>query len=128
MTACVPSWSASNARKRVLPQAFAHLRGQLSLARAQVTGELVEVLRACLGRAEAGEAHPRRAGPGAIHDLGEQQDQLRVEARVVGAERLGVELGELAKAARLGRLVPKERPPRPELHRLGQLVHAVLDV
>jgi len=60
--------------------------------------------------------------------VGEQQDRLGVERRVVGAERLEPHLGELAVAARLRRLVAEERSPVPELHRLGRLVHAVLDV
>ncbi len=71
-----------------------------------------------------------RAGPAParLDQLAEQQDQLGVEARVVGAERLGVHLRELAKAPGLRRLVAKERAPGPDLDRLGQLVHAVLDV
>jgi hypothetical protein len=95
---------------------------------AQVGAQLVQVRRARLGRAEARDPQPRRPRPRAVDDLGEQQDQLGVEARVVGAERLGVDLRELPEAPGLRRLVPKERPGGPDLHGLRQLVHPVLDV
>ena len=48
--------------------------------------------------------------------------------RVVGAERLDVQRQPTAGSGRPGRLVPEERAPRPELDRLGQLVHSVPDV
>ena len=60
--------------------------------------------------------------------LGEQLDRLGVGERRVGADRLGAELVELAVAARLRALVAEERPEVGELHRLRQLLHAVLDV
>ena len=58
----------------------------------------------------------------------EQQNQLGVYERRVGADRLRVDLGELAVASRLRALVAEEGPRGPELHRLRQLVHAVLEV
>ncbi len=106
----------------------AHLLRQLFLARAQVVAQLVQVGGPRLGRAEARHAQPRRPRARALDDLCQQQDQLGVEAGVVRADRLGAHLRELPEAPGLGRLVAEERPPVPELHRLRELVHAVLDV
>ena len=58
----------------------------------------------------------------------EQDDQLGVDERRVGADRLGADLVELAVAPRLRALVAEERARVPELHRLRELVHAVLEV
>ena len=66
--------------------------------------------------------------PGLLQELGQQQDQLGVQRGVVRAQRLGADLVELAVAPGLGRLVAEERAPVAQLHRLGQLVHAVLHV
>ena len=63
-----------------------------------------------------------------VEQVGQQDDDLGVHRRVVGADRLRPDLPELAVAARLGRLVAEEARQVPQLHRLGQLVHAVLDV
>ena len=114
--------------QRVLVDARPDLIRELALVLAQVGGQLVEVGRARLAAAEARQPQPRRPRPGALDDLAQQQDQLGVEARVVGADRLGVELRELPEAPGLRRLVAEERAPRPDLHGLGELVHAVLDV
>jgi hypothetical protein len=70
----------------------------------------------------------RRTCARSLEDLREEQDQLSVERGVVRAERLGVDLRELAEAPRLWCLVTEERTGGPDLHRLWQLVHAVLDV
>ena len=112
ITARVPAWSASKARSGFWSSALADLVGQLVLARAQVGAS------ARRGRPPASRAMPRldrrsRAGTaaGALEQLGQQEDQLGVERGVVGAERLGADLGELAEAAGLRRLVAEERAP-----------------
>ena len=95
----------------------ADLLRQLALARrAGSCGQLVEVVGARLGRAEAAiRSRSPVARPGALEELAQQQDQLGVERRVVGADRLGADLGELAVAAGLraprgGRTGPSTRP------------------
>ncbi len=107
----------------------AHLLRELLGVGAQVGAQLVEVVRAGLGRAQRRDPQAQAlACPGLLHQLRQQQDQLGVERGIVGAEGLGSELGELAVATGLRRLVTKERAPVEDLHRLRQLVHAVLDV
>ena len=113
--------------QRVGVDAPAHVLGQLVLAGAQVPAQLLSVGAPRLGVAQAGEPQPA-AHAVAVQQVRQQQDQLRVQRGIVGAQRLGPDLGELAIAARLGRLVTEERAPVAQLHRLGQLVHAVLDV
>jgi hypothetical protein len=81
-----------------------------------------------LRRPKARQPHAHIAGAGALDQVREQQDQLGVERRIVGAERLGADLGELTEASGLRRLVAEERSEVPQLHRLRQLVHAVLGV
>ena len=95
--------------QRVLRRAARAPRRELASRVAQVAAQLVAVVRARLRRAEARQPQPRRPVPRRARDLREQQDQLGVERRVVGAERLGADLGELAVAARLRRLVAEER-------------------
>ena len=58
----------------------------------------------------------------------QQHDELGVDGGIVGADRLGADLPELAEAPGLRLLLAGERPEVPQLHRLGQLVHAVLEV
>ena len=58
----------------------------------------------------------------------QQRDQLRVDGGVVGADGLGAELPELAKAPGLRLLLAVVAAQVPELHRLGERVHAVLEV
>ena len=69
------------------------------------------------------------AGHGELgQEIGQKDDRLGVGQRRVGADHLGVDLVELAIAARLRALVAEERSPAPELHGLRKRVHAVLDV
>ena len=96
--------------QRVLLEPRAHLLRQLVLARAQECPELVDVVARVSGVPRLDEPQPRRPRAGPLEDLGQQEDQLSVERGVVGAERLGVDLGELAEAARLRGLMPEERP------------------
>ena len=96
--------------------------------RPQVGAQLVAVGGARLRRAEAAEPQREAGHPEAAQQLVEQDDQLGVDQRRVGADRLGADLVELAEAARLRALVAEVRAQVPELHRLRQLVHAVLEV
>ena len=104
--------------QRVQVEPRPHLLGELALAPAKVVAQLLDVGRARLRRCRGSRAAAARPAPGVTQQLGQQQDQLGVERRVVGAERLGADLGELAEAAGLRRLVAEERAPVPELHRL----------
>ena len=61
-------------------------------------------------------------------DVCVQRDQLGVDRRVVGADRLDRELPVLAVAAALRRRIAVHRPNRVELHRLRLPMHAVLEV
>ena len=94
----------------------------------QVRFQLLQVGAPRVERAEAAEPqlHPRHPQLG--EQVGEQHDRLGVGERRVGADRLGADLVELAVAAGLRALVAEERPEVGELHRLRQLVHAVLEV
>jgi hypothetical protein len=114
--------------QRVEVDALAHLAAQAALVRAQVGLQLLAVGGAGRRRAEAGDP---QAGAGHA-ELGEQRRQqqhaLGVDRGLVGADRLGADLPELAEAAGLRALATEERAQVPELHRLGELVHAVLEV
>src|SRR5439155_20284468 len=80
------------------------------------------------GVAEARELEAQAARADALEQLVQQDDQLGVERRVLGAERLGADLRELPVAAALRSLLTEVRADVPELHRLRFLVHAALDV
>ena len=56
--------------------------------------------------------------PSSLEQRVQQHDDLGVDAGVVGADRLGADLPELAVAAGLRALVAEERPEVPELHGL----------
>jgi hypothetical protein len=114
--------------QRVLVDPVADVVGELRLAAAQIGDQLVAVGGAGLRRAEASQPKLERRHPEPPQQLVEQQDQLGVDQRRVGADRLGIDLGELAKPPRLGALVPEHRPVPPQLHRLRELLHPVLDV
>ena len=101
--------------------------GQPRRVVAQVLLQLVAVAQPVQRHPEARDPQPRLHA-GGLEDLGEQQDRLRVDRRVVGADRLGADLPELAEAALLRTLATEEAREVPELRRLRQLVHAVLQV
>jgi len=94
----------------------------------QVRLQALAVLSAPLGAAEAREAQTRIAHAHLGEQRVQEHDRLGVDGRVLGAERLGADLPELAVAPRLRTLVAEEVRQVPELHRLAALVHAVLDV
>ncbi len=112
---------------RVQLDALAYLAGQRVAVRAQVGGELLAVLGPRLRRAEAAQA---QAGPHSdgFEQLGQEDDELGVGLGRGRADGLRPHLPELAVATALGGLGAVEAAQVPELHRLGQLVHAVLDV
>ncbi len=114
--------------QRVAVDPSPHVAGELVGTRAEEGAKLVRVLAPGLGGAEARQAQPHLVHAAPLEQLREEQDQLGIERRIIGAERLRVDLRELAIAARLRGLVAEERAPRPHLYRLGKLVHPVLDV
>ncbi len=103
-------------------------RARRSWLAAQVGLKLLAVVGARLRGAEAGDPQAYAVGVQGVEQVGQQDDDLGVHGRVVGPDRLRPHLPELAVAARLGRLVAVEARQVPQLHGLGQLVHAVLDV
>ena len=107
ITARVPGWSESNARS-----GFRSIRATTSsdsraALLAQVLLQLVAVAQAVERHAEARDPQPRPHA-GGLEDLGEQQDRLGVDGRVVGADRLGADLPELAEAPLLRALAAEE--------------------
>ena len=128
ITARVPCVLGVEGAQRVLLDALADVLGELVPMLAQVGHELLAVGGPRLRRAQAAEPQPQGGDLEAAQQLIEQHDQLGVDQRRVGADRLGAELVELAKAARLGPLVPEVGAQVPELHRLRQLLHAVLEI
>ena len=95
---------------------------------AKVGDELLAISGAGGRAAEASQAQGERRDLEASEQIVEEHDQLGVHQRRVRTDRLGVELRELAKPPGLRSLVTKQRPLPPELHRLGELLHAVLEV
>ena len=128
ITARVPGSSESKARSGFEVDPLAHVRRQLRLAPAQVSLQLVSVGGPGVERAEAAEPQPNARNAELPEQLVEQDDQLGVDQGRVRADRLGADLVELPEAARLRALVAEVRAPVPELHRLGEPVHALLDV
>jgi hypothetical protein len=90
--------------------------------------EELAVAQPRLGAAERAEPQADLLDPQLVEQRGEQRDGLGVDRRVVGADRLGAHLPELPEAAGLRALLAEEARQVPELHRLRQLVHAVLHV
>ena len=113
---------------RVEVDPVADLGGQLLFVLAQIGRQLLAVLGARLGRAEAGERQPSALDAHRLQQLGQQHDQLRVDLGRRRPDRLGADLPELPVAAALRGLGAKEARQVPELHGLRQLVHPVLDV
>ena len=114
--------------QRVQLDPAAHLLGELGLVRAQVGLQPLAVLAPAGDAAEAGEPQPQLAHAELGEQRCEQRDQLGVDGRVLGADRLGADLPELPVAPGLRALVAEEAGQVPELHGLAALVHAVLDV
>ncbi len=113
---------------RVQVDAIAHVLGELLLVRAQERLQLLPVLRAGGRSAQARQPQPGALDPGGLEQVGQEDDQLSVGLRRVGADRLGAELPELPVAAPLRRLGAEAARQVPELHGLGQLAHPVLEI
>ena len=96
--------------------------------RAQERLQLLAVLRAGGGSAQARQPQPGALDPGGLEQVGQEDDQLSVGLGRVGADRLGAELPELPVAASLRRLGAEAARQVPELHGLGQLAHPVLEI
>ena len=124
----MPSSSESKARSGLASIRSRTSFGQLAFVRAQVALQLLQVGLARVERAEAAQPQLDPRHPQLGEQLGQQPDRLGVGERRVGADRLDAELVELAVAARLRALVAEEGADVGELHRLRQLLHAVLDV
>jgi hypothetical protein len=114
--------------QRVGVDPLADVPGELAFVGAEMGAQVFEIPLARAGRAEAREPQPQLGNADRPQQLVEEHDRLGVGERRVGADRLHADLVELAKAPRLRCLVAEERPPIPEPHRLGKLVHPVLDV
>ena len=129
MTARVPGWSASNARSGLRSMRSRTSSESCVGVRAQVGLQLLAIRRAP-GRASRGWPRRRRTPSTSdrLQQRREQRDELGVDGGIVGADRLRPDLPELPVAPGLRALVAEEARQVPELHRLGQLVHAVLDV
>ena len=113
---------------RVQVDARHHLGREAGLVRAQVGGELLAVLGPGGRGAKAGESQPRLPDADGPQQFGEQEDQLGVGLGSAGADHLRSDLPELAVAAPLRRFGAEERRQVPQLDRLRQLVHPVLQV
>ena len=114
--------------QRVQLDALAHLLGELLGVGAQMRLQALAVLVAGGRAAEARQAQADRGDVQLVEQRGEQADRLGVDRGVLGAERLGADLPELAVAPGLGALVAEEARQVPQPHGLAELVHAVLDV
>ena len=114
--------------QRVEVDAVAHVGAQALGVGAQVGGQALAVLRARVEAAQRAEAQPQAPDVELAQQRVQQHDRLGVDGGVVGADRLGPELPELAEAPGLRLLLAEVAAQVPELHRLGELVHAVLEV
>ena len=99
-----------------------------SALRAQVGGQALAVLGARVEAAQRAQAQAQAAHVELAQQRVQQRDRLGVDGGVVGADGLGPELPELAEAPGLRLLLAVVAAQVPELHRLGERVHAVLEV
>ena len=113
---------------RVEVDAVAHILGELALVRVQERRQLLAVLGAGGGRAQARQTQARALDADGLEQLGQKHDQLGVGLGCLRADCLGAELPELAVATTLRRLGAKAARQVPELDRLGELVHPVLEI
>ena len=89
--------------------------------------EQLAVLRPAGGVAQRGQQQLEVGQPQVAEALHAERHHLGVQRRVVDAERLHVDLGEVPVAAGLRPLVAERRADRPELHRQRAVVQPVLD-
>ena len=113
---------------RVRVDPLADLGGEIGLVAAQEVAQLLAVAGPARARAQRREPQLEIADPEPPQEPIEQDDQLRVDERRIGADRLGADLVELPEPPLLRPLVAEVGTLVPELHRLRQLVHPVLDV
>ena len=114
--------------QRVEVDAVAHVGAEAVGVLAQVGREALAVLGARVEAAERAQAQAQPLDAELAEQRVQQDDRLGVDGGVVGADRLGAQLPELAEAPGLRLLLAVVAAQVPELHRLGQLVHAVLEV
>ena len=93
-----------------------------------IRGELIEIAGTTLAASDAVDLETEIAEPQRIVEMPRHGHDLKIDGRIKLTQRFDVELRVLAEPARLGALVTEHRPPRPDLHRLGQAGHPVLDV
>ena len=101
---------------------------ELVVARAQVALERLAVDGAALGAADRVEYYLKVGKSEPAVELHREVYDLEVYEGVLSAERLDVELHELAVASLLRALVAEHRADAPELRGLRALVHLVLEV
>ena len=128
MTAWVPGSLASKARSGLRSMRSRTSPRQPLGVRAQVGGQALAVLGARVEAAQRAQAQAQPAHLELAQQRVQQRDRLGVDRGVVGADGLGPELPELAEAPGLRLLLAVVAAQVPELHRLGERVHAVLEV
>ena len=106
-TACAGVVGVEGSQRIQLDPA-SHLLGELSFVLAQVRLQALAVLAATARPAQARDAQRDGLDPHLAQQRGEQQDRLGVERGILGPQRLGADLPELAIAARLSALVAEE--------------------
>ena len=114
--------------EHVLLEAVALGRRQLADVAAVVRGQLLDVGRTAVRVADRVDVDDDVAQPDVAVEARGELDLLGVDPGARVADRLDVELPELAEAAGLGPVVAEHRAGQRDLHRLRQRLHPVLDV
>ena len=91
-------------------------------------GQPLDIGRAALAAADRVQLQPVGGDPEPAQERVVELDDLGVDRRIVGSDRLDRQLPVLAVAAAAGGAVPVHRPDRVELLRLRLAVQPVLDV
>ena len=114
--------------QRVEVDAIAHVGAQALGVGAQEGGQALAIRGARVEAAQRAEAQAQAADVELAQEGVQEDDQLGVHRGIVGADGLGPDLPELPEAPGLRLLLAVVAAQVPELHRLGQRVHAVLEV